>query len=219
VPGDPIEARVGEHGITPERLAELRHEFGYDQPLWKQFVDYELALLKGDFGVSVVTREPVIKEFAALFPATVELSVCADHLRHADRAADGRDRRGEARSAFDHGLMGASVTGASMPIFWWGLMMILIFSVHAGDHAGVGADLGRVLRRALVGLHADRLRLVGRRGRLRLGLGAHGAADGRAGYDSAGDHRAHDAVLDAGGAWRGLLCGRRGPRGWPAGGW
>ena len=77
VPGDPIEARVGEHGISDERLAELRHEFGYDQPLWKQFLDYELQVVKGDLGVSVVTRESVWKEFVTLFPATVELSVAA----------------------------------------------------------------------------------------------------------------------------------------------
>ena len=132
VPGDPIEARVGEHGITEERLAELRHELGYDQPMWKQFLDYEAAVLKGDFGVSVVTREPVIKEFAALFPATIELSIAAivfAMLIGLPLGVVAAVRRG---SAFDYGLMGMSVTGASMPIFWWGLMMILIFSVSLG---------------------------------------------------------------------------------------
>ena len=132
VPGDPIEARVGEHGISEERLAELRHELGYDQPMWKQFLDYEAAVLKGDFGVSVVTREPVIKEFAALFPATIELSIAAivfAILIGLPLGVVAAVRRG---SAFDYGLMGMSVTGASMPIFWWGLMMILIFSVSLG---------------------------------------------------------------------------------------
>ena len=132
VPGDPIEARVGEHGFSEERLAELRHELGYDQPMWKQFLDYEAAVLKGDFGVSVVTREPVIKEFAALFPATIELSIAAivfAMLIGLPLGVVAAVRRG---SAFDYGLMGMSVTGASMPIFWWGLMMILIFSVSLG---------------------------------------------------------------------------------------
>jgi len=129
VPGDPIEARVGEHGISDERLAELRHEFGYDQPLWKQFLDYEVQVVKGDLGVSVVTRESVWKEFVTLFPATVELSVAAilfAMLIGLPLGVVAAVRRG---SAFDYGLMGMSVTGASMPIFWWGLMMILIFSV------------------------------------------------------------------------------------------
>ena len=132
VPGDPIEARVGEHGISPERLAELRHEFGYDQPLWKQFLDYELQLVQGDFGISVVTREPVIKEFATLFPATIELSLAAILFAIAIGLPLGVIAAVRRGSVFDYGLMGVSVTGASMPIFWWGLMMILIFSVWLG---------------------------------------------------------------------------------------
>ena len=55
VPGDPVEVRTGERGISPERLAYFRHELGLDQPLWKQFADYEAGLLHGDMGRSVVT--------------------------------------------------------------------------------------------------------------------------------------------------------------------
>src|ERR1017187_4899257 len=77
VPGDPIEVRAGEHGIEPARLAELRHEYGLDQPLWKQFLDYEKGVVTGGLGVSVVTREPVWNEFTELFPATLELALCA----------------------------------------------------------------------------------------------------------------------------------------------
>ena len=132
VPGDPIEARVGERGIAPERLAALRHEFGYDQPLWKQFVDYEVQVVHGDLGVSVVTRQTVWSEFLTLFPATIELAFCAIGfavLIGIPLGVVAALRRG---TAFDYGLMGASVTGASMPIFWWGLMMILVFSVGFG---------------------------------------------------------------------------------------
>ncbi len=132
VPGDPIEARVGEHGITEERLAELRHEFGYDQPLWKQFIDYEIGVLQGDFGVSVVTREPVLKEFITLFPATIELSLAAILFAMLIGLPLGVIAAVKRGSALDYGLMGLSVTGASMPIFWWGLMMILVFSVSLG---------------------------------------------------------------------------------------
>ena len=132
VPGDPIEVRMGEHGIAPERLAELRHEFGLDQPLWKQFLDYELQLAHGDLGTSVVTHEPVFQEFLELFPATLELAVCAmlfSVLIGLPLGVIAAVRRG---SWLDYGLMGVSVTGASMPIFWWGLMMILVFSVGLG---------------------------------------------------------------------------------------
>jgi dipeptide transport system permease protein len=132
VPGDPIEARVGEHGISPERLALLRHEFGYDQPWWKQFLRYEMQIAHGDLGVSVVTQQPVWTEFTTLFPATVELSVAAILFATLIGLPLGVIAAVKRGSAFDYGLMGASVTGASMPIFWWGLMMILIFSVTLG---------------------------------------------------------------------------------------
>jgi dipeptide transport system permease protein len=132
VPGDPIEVRSGEHGIAPERLAELRHDLGLDQPLWKQFVQYEVGVVTGGLGVSVVTREPVWKEFTTLFPATLELALCAIVLAMVVGVPLGIIAAVKRGSGFDYGLMGASVTGASMPIFWWGLMMILIFSVSLG---------------------------------------------------------------------------------------
>ncbi len=132
VPGDPIEVRVGEHGIAPERLAMLRHEFGLDQPLWKQFVDYELQLASGDLGKSTVTHSPVWDEFLSFFPATVELAFCAMIFALAIGLPLGVIAAARRGTAFDYGLMGISVTGASMPIFWWGLMMILIFSVALG---------------------------------------------------------------------------------------
>src|SRR5580700_9252465 len=123
VPGDPIEVRAGEHGIDPARLAELRHDYGLDQPLWKQFLDYEVQIARGDLGQSMVTRQTVWHEFKALFPATFAL------LIGLPLGVIAAVKRG---SAFDYGLMGASVTGASMPIFWWGLMAILVFSVALG---------------------------------------------------------------------------------------
>ena len=132
VPGDPIEVRVGEHGIAPERLAMLRHEFGLDQPLWKQFLDYETQVASGHLGASTVTHQPVWDEFLTLFPATIELALCAltfALLIGIPLGVIAAVRRG---TAFDYGLMGISVTGASMPIFWWGLMMILVFSVALG---------------------------------------------------------------------------------------
>jgi len=132
VPGDPIEVRAGEHGIPPERLAEMRHEYGLDQPLWKQFLAYEKGVVTGGLGVSVVTRAPVWDEFTTLFPATLELSLCAITLGLLLGIPFGLIAAVKRGSAFDYGLMGLSMTGASMPIFWWGLMAILIFSVALG---------------------------------------------------------------------------------------
>jgi dipeptide transport system permease protein len=132
VPGDPIEVRFGERGIAPARLEMLRHEAGLDRPLWQQFLSYEGQVATGHLGTSVVTHEKVWTEFATLFPATIELSVCAilfAIIVGLPLGVIAAVRRG---SAFDYGLMGLSVTGASMPIFWWGLMMILVFSVALG---------------------------------------------------------------------------------------
>ena len=132
VPGDPIEARVGERGIAPERLAALRHEFGYDQPIWQQFLDYEKQVLHGDLGVSLVTHRTVWSEFLSLFPATIELALCAISFAVLIGVPLGMVAGLKRGTPFDYGLIGVSVTGASMPIFWWGLMMILIFSVGLG---------------------------------------------------------------------------------------
>ena len=77
VPGDPIEVRSGEHAVSAERLAEFRHQFGLDQPLWKQFLDYIGQLLQGGLGRSFVTQASVWTEFKTFFPATIELAACA----------------------------------------------------------------------------------------------------------------------------------------------
>src|ERR1700722_20656905 len=77
VPGAPIETRSGERGIAPERLAELRHQCGFDQPMWRQFLHYEEQVASGDLGRSIVTQDSVWREFLQLFPATVELLLCA----------------------------------------------------------------------------------------------------------------------------------------------
>ena len=132
VPGDPIEVRMGERGITPERHAQLLHQYGLDRPLWQQFASYVGQVARGDLGVSIITKSPVIKEFAALFPATLELGAAAmlfAILFGLPAGIIAAVRRG---SVFDHTLMGVSLTGYSMPIFWWGLLLILLFSVQLG---------------------------------------------------------------------------------------
>ena len=128
VPGDPIEVRRGERGISPERLAELRHEMGLDQPVWKQFADYVWALLHGDFGTSIVSKTPILHEFTTLFPATLELTFCAMIFAIVLGIPAGVVAASKRGSIFDQGLMGLALTGYSMPIFWWGLILILIMS-------------------------------------------------------------------------------------------
>ena len=156
IPGDAVEARVGERGISAERLAYFRHELGLDQPLWKQFIDYQGQLLHGDLGRSVVTQESVWTEFKTFFPATLELAVCALVFAIVVGLPLGVMAAVRRGSALDYGLIGLSVTGASMPIFWWGLMAVLIFSVALGWTPVSGRIDEPVLCRALERLPAGR---------------------------------------------------------------
>lgn len=132
VPGDPVEVRTGEHGISPERLAMFRHELGLDQPVWKQFLDYAWHLLHGDFGTSLSTSGSVLDEFMTLFPATVELSVVAMIMAVLLGLPMGVLAAVKRGSLYDQVLMGLSVTGYSMPIFWWGLLLIMLVSERWG---------------------------------------------------------------------------------------
>jgi len=75
IPGDPIELMVGERGIEASRHAELRAQYGFDKPLLQQYAIYLGGVLDGDLGRSIVTKQPVLDEFMAVFPATVELAL------------------------------------------------------------------------------------------------------------------------------------------------
>lgn len=140
VPGDPVEVRTGEHGISPERLAMFRHDLGLDQPIWRQFVSYAWGLVHGDFGTSLSTSNQVWEEFFTLFPATIELSLSAmifAIVLGIPMGVVAASRRG---SWYDQTLMGISVTGYSMPIFWWGLLLIML----VGERWGLTPVSGRI---------------------------------------------------------------------------
>jgi len=132
IPGDPIEAMAGERGLDAALHERLLHEYGLDRPVLVQYWFYLLRLLHGDLGRSIVTHKPVIEEFASLFPATVELSLCAILFALCLGLPAGIIAAVRRNSIFDHGVMGVSLTGYSMPIFWWGLLLILLFSVQLG---------------------------------------------------------------------------------------
>lgn len=130
VPGDPIETLAGERGIDPVRHEQLRKEYGLDQPILVQYGIYLSRVLQGDLGKSMITQEPVLSEFSTLFPATIELALCAILFALFFGLPAGMLAAIRRNSIFDHGVMGISLTGYSMPIFWWGLILILVFSVQ-----------------------------------------------------------------------------------------
>jgi dipeptide transport system permease protein len=128
LPGDPVLVMAGERGMTEERHARLMAEFGFDKPILVQYGYYLNDLLHGDFGISIVTKQPVLEEFMTLFPATVELSLCAIFFAIIFGLPVGMIAAVRRGSAFDHTVMAGALTGYSMPIFWWGLLLIILFS-------------------------------------------------------------------------------------------
>ena len=132
VPGDPVETLAGERGIDAARHAALLKEYGLDRPVLVQYGIYIGRLVHGDLGRSIITHAPVLDEFKSLFPATVELGVCAILFALVVGIPAGILAAVKRNSVFDHGVMGFSLTGYSMPIFWWGLLLILLFSVQLG---------------------------------------------------------------------------------------
>ncbi len=128
VPGDPIELLVGERGIDPERHAQLLHEMGFDRPWYVQYGDFLGSVLQGDLGRSIVTKKPVFTEFLELFPATIELSIFALAFAILIGLPIGILAGVKRGTAFDHTSMTLSLTGYSMPIFWWALLLIILFS-------------------------------------------------------------------------------------------
>ena len=128
LPGDPVLLLAGERGMSEERHALLMAEFGFDRPILVQYGSYLNELAHGDFGTSIITKKPVFEEFMTLFPATVELSIVAMILAVFIGLPAGMIAAVKRGSTFDHTVMTAALAGYSMPIFWWGLLLIIFFS-------------------------------------------------------------------------------------------
>ncbi|MBO6509499.1 MAG: ABC transporter permease subunit [Roseibium sp.] len=128
LPGDPAELLAGERGITPERRAEVLSQLGFDKPYWQQYLDYIFGIFQGDLGISFVSKKPVLDEFMTLFPATAELAICAIIIAVSIGIPAGIFAAVKRGSIADQAIMGTALVGYSMPIFWWGLLLIIFFS-------------------------------------------------------------------------------------------
>ena len=132
LPGDPIVVMAGERGLSAERYEQLSAQFGFDRPIYVQFWDYLSGVIQGDLGNSFVTKRPVWDEFFALFPATLELSICAMIFALALGLPAGVIAAVNRGKLFDRALMSTALVGYSMPIFWWALLLIIVFSGNLG---------------------------------------------------------------------------------------
>ncbi|MBB3408498.1 dipeptide transport system permease protein [Rhizobium sp. BK316] len=132
LPGDPVMLLSGERTMAPERHAQIMHDLGFDRPMYVQYFDYLGKVLHGDLGSSIVTKRPVLGEFFTLFPATLELSLCAILLAILLGVPAGVFAAVKRGTWFDQSVMGVALIGYSMPIFWWGLLLIIFFSGYLG---------------------------------------------------------------------------------------
>ncbi|ACY86224.1 dipeptide ABC transporter permease DppB [Edwardsiella piscicida] len=130
IPGDPVMIMAGERGISAERHAQIMAEMGLDKPLYQQYFIYIDDVLHGNLGQSLKSRTPVWQEFVPRFQATLELGICAMLFAVLLGIPIGVLAAVKRGSIFDHTAVGVALTGYSMPIFWWGMMLIMLVSVN-----------------------------------------------------------------------------------------
>ena len=130
-PGDPALVMLGEHA-NKESVDALREQMGLNKPLIEQYLLFITSAIQGDFGISIISGEPVMDEFLERFPATVELSLVALTFATIVGLLAGIVSAVKRYSLFDYISMSTALAGVSMPVFWLGLMLIYFFSVNLG---------------------------------------------------------------------------------------
>jgi peptide/nickel transport system permease protein len=131
-PGDPVQIMLGDSRATPEQEAALRHDMGLDRPLPTRFLLFLWNALQGDFGLSFFHRRPVIDVIGERLPATIELTLAALVLALAIGIPLGVWAAVKKNSWFDRIATLGSLLGVSMPGFWFGILLILLFAVKLG---------------------------------------------------------------------------------------
>ncbi len=126
--GDPAELKLGMRA-DPESIAALRHEMGIDRPLVVQYFDFLSRALVGDLGRSYRSNAPVADEVFARFPATVELALAAMFIGTAVGLTAGTIAGIKRNSWFDYSSTFIALLGVSIPTFWLGLAMIIVFGL------------------------------------------------------------------------------------------
>lgn len=140
-PGDPARLILGENANT-EEVNKLREEMGLNDPALVQYGKYMLNLFHGDLGTSYITKRPVAAEVAARFPYTLKLALVSAVVSIVIAIPLGIVAAVRQNTAFDNVSMVISLIGISMPAFWLGLMLTLVFSLKMGWFPVQGADAG-----------------------------------------------------------------------------
>ena len=141
VPGDAAQLIAGPRA-TAEIIQRIRQEYGLDKPVHIQFGMYVAQIFRGDFGKSILTRRPVIMDIRDFFPATFELTTMALFIAVLLGIPLGIISAVHRNKAVDHLSRVFSVTGVSMPIFWLGLLMMMVFYMQFSILPGPGRISG-----------------------------------------------------------------------------
>jgi peptide/nickel transport system permease protein len=139
LPGDPARVIAGVLA-SPTDVERIRHQMGLDQPLWIQYLDFMGSLLHLDLGTSAHTDAPVVEEIGSRLPYTIELAIVALVIAVTVGILAGIVAAVRRNTALDLIISGLSVFGVSMPVYWLGLMMIILFAIELHLFPAAGAD-------------------------------------------------------------------------------
>jgi ABC-type dipeptide/oligopeptide/nickel transport system permease component len=131
IPGDPAQAMLGEAAPQAD-IEELRHRLGLDRPLFQQYGMFLRGLTKGDLGTSLRTGLPVTDQIVERMPATFELAAAAMLVAIAFSMPLGIAAAVRRGTAIDHAAMTVSLAGVSVPNFWLGPLLAIVFAVELG---------------------------------------------------------------------------------------
>lgn len=131
VPGDPVEVMLGESAAAADREA-LRHALGLDQPLLRQWGGFLSGVLRLELGTSLYERQPVLDLLQGRYPATLELATLAFLIAVAIAVPMGVVAAARRGTRWDLGTMGFSLLGVSVPNFWLGPLLVMVFSLALG---------------------------------------------------------------------------------------
>lgn len=154
LPGDVAQLLLGDHA-TNEQLQRLREQLGLDQPVWVQYGRFMREALRGDLGVSVQSNRPALNDVLTAFPVTLQLALASLLLASLCGVPVGVLAAVWQGSRFDTAVMTLTLFGVSMPIFWLGLMLLVLFAagldwLPVGGLMPVGLDPPRITGMSMV---------------------------------------------------------------------
>ena len=130
VPGDPVTAIAGDKPLSDERIAQIRHQYGLDRPLWVQYGDYMGGVLRGDLGSGLHSQRPVADSIREALWPTVQLTLAGLVVAVLLGVALGILAAMFHNSWVDSSAMALALLGVSMPVFYLGLLLLFAFSFH-----------------------------------------------------------------------------------------